>query len=431
MKILSNSIRFVFVSLFFLLITISCNDRIYEKVTYTANVPVYMNYNAFRSSVVKSEGRSLTNPGKIYFKDQVLFINESNQGIHVVDNQNPSNPITLAFIEIPGNLDMAIRGNILFADSYIDLVAIDISDPLNPVEVDRIENAFPNVLPMFDMNYPVYKLDFEKGIVVGWETKEITEMIEQGTNWSKDLVMFDGLGAPSIGSAEVSIMPGTSTGVAGSMARFTVSGDYLYAIQNSKLKIFNINTIPGITVLPELFLDRMAETIFPYDGKLFLGTTTGMTVYDLSTPDAPSFISSFNHINSCDPVVIEGNYAYVTLRSGTNCNGFTNQLDVVDISAVENPFLVKSYPMFNPHGLGIDNHILFLCDGDAGLKIYNATDPLSIHLNQIAHYTDIQTYDVIPVNGLLIMIGQSGLYQYDYSNLDSLRLISHIPVAIP
>lgn len=409
----------------------SCVDRVYEKVTYTANVPVYMNYDTFRQSVLKTETKSLINPGKIYFKDNLLFINEINEGIHIIDNQNPSNPMNIAFISIPGNLDLSIKDNILFADSFIDLVAIDISDPANPVEIDRLENAFPNVLPVFDYTFPVYGLDFTKGVVTGWETKEISEMVEVGSGWSKDVLMYDGLGAPSIGDAEVSINPVSSSGTSGSMARFTVNENYLYAVQNSSLKVFNISTIPGITAGTEIFTERMAETIFPHDNKLFLGTTTGMAVYDLADPSTPSFLSSFNHINSCDPVVIEGNYAYVTLRSGTNCNGFTNQLDVVDISSLENPFLVKSYPMFNPFGLGIDNQILFICDGDAGLKVYNASDPMSIHLNQIAHFADIKTFDVIPFNGLLMMIGAQGLYQYDYSNLDSLRLISYIPIAQP
>ncbi|NOU47692.1 MAG: hypothetical protein HOO86_11610 [Bacteroidales bacterium] len=407
-----------------------CNDRTYEKVTYTANIPVYLDFDTFRKSVMKSTDIPLTNPGKIYFKDNFLFINEINKGIHIIDNSSPAQPVTVAFIQIPGNMDMAMRNNILLADSYIDLVAIDITDPMNPVEIDRIQNAFPNVLPAPDYSYPVYGLDFSKGVVTGWETKEITEMIEKGSYYGKDIVLSDGLGVPTIGSAEVSINPSVS-GISGSMARFTVNDDYLYAVQNNSLKLFNVGSIPGITTGQDVMLDRMVETIFPYDNKLFLGTTTGMVVYDITSPATPTYLSSFNHINSCDPVAIEGNYAYVTLRSGTQCNGFTNQLDVVDISSIANPFLVKSYPMFNPYGLAIENHILFICDGDAGLKVYDATDPQEITQNQIAHFKDIKTYDVIPLDGLLMMIGADGLYQYDYSNLDSLILISQIPVSIP
>lgn len=421
-------------SLIFLITSIflfsGCKDNTYEEITYKANVPVYMGLDEFRGAVKTTAPQALENPGKIYFKDNYLFVNEYHKGVHVINNSNPSAPEMVAFVEIPGNVDIAIRNNILYADSFIDLVAIDITDPANPVEVDRVEDAFPNVLPPLDYTYPVYGLDFAKGVVVGWDVKDVTEVVDKGDGLQYQYVMFDGLGAPAIGSSEVSIGP-SSTGISGSMARFTINNDYMYAVHNNDLKVFNIGETPGISIGNVIALDRQVETIFPYNNKLFLGTTTGMMVYDLSSPATPTFLSVFTHINSCDPVVVEGNLAYVTLRSGTQCNGFTNQLDVVDISSVTNPFLVKSYPMFNPHGLGIDNHTLFICDGDAGLKVYDATDPMAIHMHQLAHFADIKTYDVIPYNGLLMMIGADGLYQYDYSNLDSLMLLSHIPVVIP
>ncbi len=407
-----------------------CKDNTYEEITYKANVPVYMGLEEFRGAVKKTSPQSLENPGKIYFKDNFLFVNEYHKGVHVIDNSNPSAPEMVAFIEIPGNVDIAIRHNILFADSFIDLVAINIADPANPVEVDRVEDAFPNVLPPPDYTYPVYGLDFEKGVVVGWETKDVTEVVEKGNGMKNQYILYDGMGVQAVGSNEVSIGP-SAIGIGGSMARFTISTNYMYAVHNNDLKVFDIGETPGISAGNVIPLDRQVETIFPYDNKLFLGTTTGMMVYDLSSPSTPAFLSVFTHINSCDPVVVEGNLAYVTLRSGTQCNGFTNQLDVVDISSVTNPFLVKSYPMFNPHGLGIDNHTLFICDGDAGLKVYDATDPLEIHMHQLAHFADIKTYDVIPYNGLLMMIGADGLYQYDYADLDSLRLLSHIPVVNP
>jgi len=408
----------------------SCKDRTYEEITYTANVPVYMSLSEFRSAVKRTTARPLMHPGKIYKKDQFIYINELNEGIHVFDNSNPANPSEVAFIEIPGNLDMAIRNSLLYVDSYIDLVVIDISEPANPFEVDRIKDAFPNVLPPLDYTYPVYGLDFSKGVVTGWETREITEVSETGSGPMRYYVEFDGIGGAAIGENQVNIGP-SATGISGSMARFTIRGEYLYAVNNNALKVFNISTSPGITSGAVIQLERQVETIFPRNNQLFLGTTTGMMVYDISSPATPTFLSVFTHINSCDPVVVEGNLAYVTLRSGTQCNGFTNQLDVIDISSVSNPFLVKSYPMFNPHGLGIDNNILFICDGEAGLKVYDATDPMAIHLHQLAHFADIKTYDVIPENGLLMMIGEAGLYQYDYSNLDSLKLLSLIPVAIP
>ena len=369
----------------------------------------------------------MVNPGKIYFKDNLLYINELNEGIHVVDNTDPASPQIMAFIEIPGNYDIAIRGNILFADSYIDLVALDISDPNNPVEIDRLENAFPNVLPPMDEALPIVDLDFTKGVVVSWKTREHTETIERDGSHNKTFITFDHTGVSRFAAVEVSIQS-SGTGIAGSMARFTIFGDYLYAVHNNSLRLFNTGSVPGMSSDKQIDLQRVVETIFPYDEKLFLGTTTGMLVYGLSNPSNPVFISAFDHINSCDPVVVYGDFAYVTLRSGNECEGFTNQLDVVNISNITNPQLVKSYPMYNPHGLGIDSNVLFICDGDAGLKVYDAADPVNIANNMLTAFPGIKAYDVIPVNGLLMMIGADGLYQYDYSDLDDLILLSTIPV---
>ncbi len=405
----------------------SCQDKIYEEITYVANVPVYMDFAEFRASVKRQAPKTLVSPGKIYFYNNYLFINENQEGVHVIDNSNPSSPIFTAFIAIPGNIDISVRGNILYADSYIDMVAIDITDPQNPIEIDRIEGVFPNVIPQLNDAYPVYGLDFEKGVVVGWEKKEVTETIEKGTNYRAESLVFNPIGVPQLGSADVSLI-GQNTGIGGSMARFTIVGSHLYAVHNSALKVFNISQTPGMALGTEVQLERTVETIYPFEGRLFLGTTTGMLVYSLDDPAMPSFVSVFEHVNSCDPVVVDGQFAYVTLRSGNNCNNMVNQLDVVDITSVENPFLVKSYPMYNPHGVGIDNKVLFVCDGDAGLKIYDATDPMEIHQHQLAHFPEVKSFDVIPFNGLLMMIGADGLYQYDYSNLTALTLLSRIPV---
>ena len=123
----------------------SCKD-IYTEV-FTANSPVYLTYEDLRKSVKNTESRDLENPGKIYFKEGYIFVIEEMKGIHVINNKDPRNPQKITFIEIPGNVDIAIKNSILFADSYVDLVAIDISDIENPKEVHRIKDVFPYMTP--------------------------------------------------------------------------------------------------------------------------------------------------------------------------------------------------------------------------------------------------------------------------------------------
>lgn len=405
---------------------ISCQDKIME--TYTVNEPIYLSYDELRNPLKVAEGQEIVQPGKIYFKDNYIFVNEYQQGIHVIDNSDPSAPEIIKFIEVPGNVDLAIKEDILYADSYVDLVAIDISNMDDIKEVSRDTNVFPYMIPVCDDGVVEY-VDQNIGVVVGWKTTERRATAEEINNhyllyppWRNDMIFL----------AEYDVNGGTtgktSTGTGGSLARFTVYENILYAVDNYMLRLFDVTDPADPQPDNELYVGWNIETLFAYDQKLFLGSTTGMYIYSLADPYNPEYISTFWHAGSCDPVVVEGDYAYVTLRAGNLCGDFVSQLDVIDITDIYSPALLKEYPMEEPYGLGIDNNILFVCDGEAGLKIYNAADPLAIDQNMIAQYPDINAWDVIPLGEILIMIGTEGLYQYDYSDPENITELSVIPV---
>jgi hypothetical protein len=217
-----------------------------------------------------------------------------------------------------------------------------------------------------------------------------------------------------------------SVGIGGSMARFTICDNFLYTVDQYNLKVFDIDQLSLPLLVSDQSIGWDIETVFQYQNKLFFGTQTGMIIYNISNPASPSYVSTLSHFKSCDPVVVEGNYAYVTLRAGNLCGEATSQLDVINVSDILNPKWEQSYPMQEPYGLGIDNKTLFVCDGSAGLKIYNAENPKN--LVKIAWFSDINAFDVIPYNGVLMMIGSSGLYQYDYKGPENISLLSHIPI---
>ncbi|MCU0443407.1 MAG: hypothetical protein MUE85_00720 [Microscillaceae bacterium] len=215
------------------------------------------------------------------------------------------------------------------------------------------------------------------------------------------------------------------SGKGGSMARFAIKGDYLYTVDNFQLKVFGISNPQSPDFKSSVGLGNDIETIFPYQNHIFIGSQTGMLILDNSNPEQPTLLSTYSHVRRCDPVVVQGNYAYVTLRSGgTVCWGGTNTLEVINISNLQNPVLEASYPMDSPYGLGIDGKNLFVCDGGSGLKFFDATDPVKLTLSK--QINNLDAYDVIPWRNHLLMVGKNGFYQYTYEgNLVSSMLIGN------
>jgi hypothetical protein len=416
---------FLFLSLAFS----ACQDKYIEEVTYTANVPIYSATNELNLLIGSEGAKPLESPGKLHLNGTRLFIVDQFKGIHVFDNANPTHPINLAYIVVPGVIDIATRGSVLYADSYDDLVSLDISDIQDVRIIDRDEGMFIQVLPPTNNDYPIVEIDPAEGVVISWKQEEITEKreVDQWSGRGGFGIQEDFSSATNDGISPLS-SPKINNGTSGSMARFSVYGSALYALNESELQTFDLSDISNPQFISANAINRVVETIFPMDEKLFIGTTTGMAIYGLDNPLNPSFISDFNHVSSCDPVVVEDDVAYVTLRTGSNCGGWVNQLDLLDVSNISSPSLIASYQMTNPHGLGINDNVLFICDGADGLKIYDATDKWNITANQIAHFSDIQSYDVIPLESILLMIGEDGFFQYDYSDLENIQLISQIQV---
>lgn len=417
-------------ALLFLLLLNQCTDKVEATRTYTFMKPVYMTTSELREAIDILPPRSIQSAGKIYYLNNHIFLNDPGQGIHIIDNNDPGNPTRVAFINIPGNFDMAAAGTTLYADSFIDLLVFDISDLKNIQMKQRVENVFPRYT-----SYGGFPVE-EDQVITEWVEEEVTEVIEgemdplaEGMFYYRGGLAF----AQNDSFAEFAMNAGggmqTSTGVGGSMARFAIDRDHLYTIDDYSLQVFDISQRESPQELGEnIQVGFMIETIFPYEEKLFIGAQAGMHIYDNSDPANPQHLSTYEHITSCDPVVVEGNTAYVTLRNGTECQGFVNQLEVIDVEDPSNPQLVATYQMAHPHGLGIDNGTLFICEGEFGLKVFDASDRLNIADQQLAYFNDLHAYDVIPLGNVLMLIGEDGLYQYDYSDPTNIKELSVIPV---
>jgi hypothetical protein len=224
---------------------------------------------------------------------------------------------------------------------------------------------------------------------------------------------------------------GGTTGKGGSMARFAISGDYLYALNKREMEIFYLGNPSAPQPESKVHVPFDVETLFNYKGYLYIGAESGVYIYEISTPSQPTQVSEYTHTRSCDPVVVSNNnLAFVTLNKGSTCrlNSGENTLQVLDVKNPLEPKLIKTMGMWDPKGLGIDddNKTLFVCDGVAGLKVFevtkydhNETNETRVDIfskPQDSLTKDVDCYDLIPNNGNLIVSNGDNVRQFDYTH---------------
>ena len=414
-----STLLHLFATATFLLFLSGCvKDNCKRIRTYTFYQPVYKTTAQVKAGIKSSEPRDIQQPGKLFIRGNYIFLNEIDKGIHVINNQNPAHPQNVAFIDIPGNVDLAVKGDALYADLYTDLVALDISNPMHVVVKQYVEGVFP---------YRMYTGNFYNDtsrIIVDWIQRDTTVTETCGGGFPRNLTSefyMDAKASPSSSS-------GSPVGKGGSMARFAIVDNNMYTVSYNDLNVFNISSafVPAYKTKVRVG-SQMVETIFPFRNKLFIGSQTGMFIYNINNPEQPVLQGQFAHVVSCDPVVADEDFAYVTLRTGNRCAGVANQLDVLKLNHLTDPQLVKTYPLTNPHGLSKDGDLLFICDGLDGLKIYDASNVSGLRL--IRQFQGIATYDVIAFNKIAIVVAQDGLYQYDYSDISNIHLISKLTIS--
>lgn len=136
-------------------------------------------------------------------------------------------------------------------------------------------------------------------------------------------------------------------------------------------------------------------------------------------------MGGLEHVYSCDPVVVDGAHAYVTLRTEPGCRQGVNELRVYDVTDPRHPVLRHTRKMRHPGGLGVDAGYLFVTNGPQGVDVFDVRRPTEPTL--VARMEGLHGYDVIPAGGILVVSAEDGIYQYDYRQWP-IRQLSRIPI---
>lgn len=387
-----------------------------EKVQFA--VPIIKSLAKIRENVSVAGAKATSSDGKIYVSENYLFYIAQEDGVHIYNNQNPASPINVAFINLEGVHDISVKGNYLYADNFVDLLVFDISNINNITLVQTVENAilFSPTYPT-DAEYYDYTINPGNGeIITGF-----TVQLKQRPNDYQVIFANDALSGFESSA-------GNNIGTGGSYAKFQINNNALYTIDSYQLNVFNI-TNPETT-----FFDKSVnlntwinggifETLFIQKETLFVGATSGMYTVDASDEFNPNFVGGFSHATACDPVVVFGNTAYITVRGGSSCGAIEDQVNVIDVTDITNPTLLSTTLLNQPYGLGIRNGVLYICCGTNGLKVYNAASSSNLILEN-TYNEDVR--DVIPLNSHLIVVGTNKIIQYNYGANFTLIPVSEI-----
>lgn len=196
-------------------------------------------------------------------------------------------------------------------------------------------------------------------------------------------------------------------GQGGSLATFTLKGDYLYVVDEYDLNVFSISNTEEPVLVNKVDIGFDIETLFGYKDYLYIGSRNGMFIYSLNDPEFPKKMSGVQHFTACDPVVANDTHAYVTLHSNSFCGNNINVLEIYDVQSVTEPVLISSRNLIAPKGLGLYGNYLIVCDDE--IKIFDVSDPLR---SKLINSIDKEAFDVIVRGDVLIAVGKSGVYQY-------------------
>jgi hypothetical protein len=178
----------------------------------------------------------------------------------------------------------------------------------------------------------------------------------------------------SSGSGDLS-SNGNHIGQGGSLARYTIVGRYLYTVDANNLRVFDLDAANGPQLVNKQNIGFAIETIFPFKDYLFIGSNSAMYIYTLSNPAQPQLLSETMHINGCDPVVANNDYAFLTIHGGNACRSSINELQIYNIQNIQQPIWIKSVAMTHPLGLALHEQYLYVCDQEKGLYVIDISNP--------------------------------------------------------
>lgn len=231
-------------------------------------------------------------------------------------------------------------------------------------------------------------------------------------------------------SKDTTIYNPVAKGKSGSVTRFAAYNGYLYVLDQNKIKTYATSGNSEPTLQSTVYTDYGLETIAIYDGVIYLGSRDGLYILDISNPGFPKILSKTERstlFGRCDPVVVQGNYAYSTVKTTNNGCGSINTISALityDVSNKNNPVQIDATPLNQPNGLAIAGSYLLVCDeGTDNVLVFEITNNLPV---PVVAVSVTKPRDVICTNDKMIVSTESGFSFYSIADITNIKWIGSI-----
>ena len=319
----------------------------------------------------------------------LLYVSGGHSGLHVYDVTDPSAPAKVIHIPLDFNASTAVKDDIVYADDSGQLQAIRITGDSYTVVAKIGEKPRYHDVPSPGV--------YDQGFSCMCTTN-------------------------TVDPASVS-PPATAS----SFSAFALVGDRLYRAQNGSIIVYDVTTADTPSKLSTVPVGWDIETLHPSGDLLFVGGFLGMYIFDREDPDHPKQLSKIQHTRSCDPVVVSGATAYVTLRGGNACGLSPDELLCVSVSDPANPDVVGQKPMSTPYGLAVQNARLYVSHGIGGYSLVDASDPANVTIEKT--WSGKFARDFIWSGNTLFVLTDDNVNLYDVTDPLAPRLLSQVQPA--
>ena len=400
-----------------LLVLVACEDqyetthKFVKQYYLSKGYPIYLDASEILVDIQVKPSITPDAAFKIVSNDNYFFVGEKMKGIHVYKKTNANQASPLCFIECTHMKAFDVTDNMLYCNNFVDLLAIDVENPLQAKIKYREKDYFNNY---YNTNYniPIYYEAGANFYTLGYRQIILTG-IETDTDPPPDFLEYDKLYGNGIVVKEIpdtlqSDKPYTGiTNAEGNLLTFGSSSLVHCLYDSGSLNI----TMWSVDNYIDVFIQN--SNLQYKDGIVYIIGRSNFTLfyYPTGLSAFQNFLFLFNDFVDLVSVSEPAN-SFVAISGDRR----------IDAVIANTKFGNSSRDSYGATSLiNVNNTILALGNQ---LTLYNLNYQNNIGMiEQKKQYTNISGTSMLRDGDVLIVANQQGLIFYDISNLENITLL--------